>query len=288
MFSHIPDLTEKERKQLERNVGYWAKKAQKTQETLTSKGIAEMENQLVHYYRNASTKIIGQFEKVYEKVRLNISEGINPTPADLYKLDAYWQMLGQTQKELQKLGDNIMPYLTDGFISHYQQIYEATALSTDLSFGTIDREAALQMINEIWCADGKNWSSRVWDNTKLLQETLNDGLLECLLTGKQTNELKKVLQERFNVSYSRASRLVRTEMAHIQTQAAVKRYKDIGIEYVEVLADKDERRCEICGKLHRQRFPINGAIPIPAHSNCRCCVIPVVDDFNEQLVLDGF
>lgn len=288
MFSHIEELTDKEREQLNKNVGYWADRAEKAQAKLAKKSANDVENKLVSNYRKASNKIIGQFEKVYDKVLAGKAEGINPTPADLYKLDSYWQMLAQTQKELQNLGDNIMPELAQGFFEHFQKVYDATALSTNPSFGTINNDAAMQLINEIWCADGKSWSSRIWDNTAQLQSALNDGLLECLLTGKQTNELKKSLQERFNISYRKASRLVRTEMAHIQTQAAKQRYKDSGIEYVEVLADKDERQCEICGKLHRQRFPINGAMPIPAHANCRCCIIPVVDDFNEQIVLDGF
>ena len=134
------------------------------------------------------------------------------------------------------------------------------------------------MINQIWCADGVSWSSRVWKNTALLQQELNDNLIECPLAGRKTSELKKLLQERFNVSYNRADSIVRTEMAHIQTQAAKQRYADAGLEEVEVWADKDERRCDVCGKLHKKRFPVNAKMPIPAHPNCRCCILPVVED----------
>ena len=80
------------------------------------------------------------------------------------------------------------------------------------------------MINQIWCADGKSWSNRVWKNTDKLQQALNDNLIHCVLTGKKTTELKNILQNDFNVSYHRADSIVRTEMAHIQTQAAQKRY----------------------------------------------------------------
>jgi SPP1 gp7 family putative phage head morphogenesis protein len=66
-------------------------------------------------------------------------------------------------------------------------------------------------------------------------------------------------------------------MAHIQTQAAKQRYADAGLEEVEVWADKDERQCDVCGKLHQKRFPIGGNMPIPAHPRCRCCIIPVVE-----------
>lgn len=270
------------------SANYWAERQAAMQAKLTEKSVEQVEREIASYFRTANVKIIGQFEQTYNKILLSKAEGINPTPADLYKLDAYWKMLAQTQKELQKLGDRITTRFTEGFIHHFQQIYEVTALPTDLSFGKIDTEAAQQLINHIWCADGKTWSSRVWDNIRGLQDSLTDGLIECLVTGKQTSELKKTLQERFHVSYSNADMIVRTEMSHIQTQAAQKRYQDSGIEWVEVLADKDERRCEVCGKLHQKRYPVNGVMPVPAHPRCRCCIIPVVDDFNEQVKFDGF
>lgn len=81
----------------------------------------------------------------------------------------------------------------------------------------------------------------------------------------------------FDVSYRRADTVVKTEMAHIQTQAAQQRYKDYGITEVEVLVDADERTCDVCGKLEGERYPINGKMPVPAHPRCRCCIIPVVD-----------
>jgi SPP1 gp7 family putative phage head morphogenesis protein len=110
----------------------------------------------------------------------------------------------------------------------------------------------------------------------LLQETLEEGLLECVATGKKSSDLKKVLQDKFSVSYNRADTLVRTEMAHIQTEAAKKRYSDYGIEQVEIWADPDERTCPVCSKLHKQKYPVNALVPIPAHPRCRCCVVPVV------------
>ena len=37
-------------------------------------------------------KIIKQFEETYNNVILSVEDGKEPTPADLYKLDKYWQM----------------------------------------------------------------------------------------------------------------------------------------------------------------------------------------------------
>ena len=134
------------------------------------------------------------------------------------------------------------------------------------------------MVNSIWVADGKSWSQRIWGNNNELLDTLNEGLLHCLVTGKKTTELKRELQDRFNVSYHRADTLVRTEMAHIQTQAAKQRYADYGIDRVQVWADKDERQCEHCGTLHQKIYYAHETIPVPAHPNCRCAIIPYIED----------
>ena len=256
---------------------YWAERTAKTQERLTSKSIKDTEKQLKKYYKSSMEKILGQFQEVYLKLFLSISEGREPTPADLYKLDKYWQLQGQLKVELQKLGDKQAALMSKKFEDQYINIYNALALQDSGMFSEVDRETAHQMINQIWCADGQSWSNRIWTNTNKLQQALNDNLINCVLTGKKTTQLKQILQEQFAVSYNRADSIVRTEMAHIQTQAAQQRYKDYGIQEVEVWADEDERRCDVCGKLHETRYPSNGALPIPAHPNCRCCVIPVVD-----------
>ena len=256
---------------------YWIKRNLKAQENLTSKNEKEVRKQLTKYYQKSTESIIGQFEKTYEKIILSKAEGKEPTPADLYKLDTYWKMQGQLRQELRKLGEKQIATMTKMFELQYFDIYYAIAIPGEEMFSQIDTALVTQMINQIWCADGKSWSQRIWENTDLLQEALNENLIACVATGKKTSELKKLLQEQFNVSYNRADALVRTEMAHIMTQAAQKRYEDYGMTEIEVWASKDERRCEHCGKLHKKRFPIGAKMPIPAHPRCRCTVIPVVE-----------
>lgn len=256
---------------------YWKERQALAQESLTAKSIKETEKQLAKYYKRTMQSVLDEFENTYNKLLLTVAEERTPTPADLYKLDKYWQMQGQIAKELTKLGDKQAALLSQKFMTQYEAIYRAISLKGESQFTNISRETVEQMINQIWCADGKSWSERIWTNTEILREELNNGLIECVVSGKKTSQLKELLQERFLVSYNRADSIVRTEMAHIQTQAAQQRYLDYGITEVQVWADKDERRCDICGKLHKQRFPIGGAMPIPAHPRCRCCIIPVVE-----------
>lgn len=257
---------------------YWADRQAKAQERITNKNIKETEKQLYRYYKKTMDNVVGQFHIVYSKVLSNIEDGVNITPADLYKLDSYWKMQGQLKHELEKLGDKQISLLSEWLTQQYMGIYESINIpDSGLSYSQISEEAVLQMINEIWCADGQSWSNRVWKNTDKLQQALNDNLIACVVSGSSTEELKQLLVSEFDVAYNRADSIVRTEFAHIQTQASRKRYEDAGITEVEVWADYDERRCDVCGKLHQKIYPIYAKMPIPAHPRCRCCIIPVVN-----------
>lgn len=256
---------------------YWADRMAAAQSKLTAKNTKQIEKQLKKYYGQSMKRVIEDFEKTYNKVLLAEQDGRQPTPADLYKLDAYWQMQGQLKHELQKLGDRQVSAMGKIFELNFFDVYYSIALEGLEAFTTIDKATVLQMINSIWVADGKSWSQRIWDDTNRLADVLNDQLIYCLTTGKKTSELKNLLQKEFNVSYNRADSIVRTELSHIQNTAAQKRYQDYGIKEMMVWADEDERRCEKCGKLHEKKYNINESVPIPAHPRCRCSIVPVVE-----------
>lgn len=256
---------------------YWTDRIAKAQTEISNKNIKQIEKQLKKYYNTAMKRVINEFEGVYTKILKQAADGKEITPALLYQLDSYWIMQGQLKEELQKLGDKQVELLTKNFVKQFEDIYNSIALPGGAVFNTISRENVLQMINSVWVADGKTFSKRIWHNTEKLAETLNEELINIVATGNRTTVLKQKLQEEFGVSYRAADSLVRTEIAHIQIQAAQKRYQEYGIKEVEVLVDEDERTCPICAKLEGKRYPINATMPVPAHPSCRCTVIPVVE-----------
>lgn len=256
---------------------YWKDRMQASQALIAAKNRRDIDKQIKKYYQKLSKQIIDEYESIYNEILLKQAAGEQISPATLYKLDKYWSMQQQVRAKCRTVGAK----LNDLFGAVFEKVYLASYNSIHLeglsAFNTIDDGAIQQIINSIWAADGKTWSERIWNNMTLLQTSLEEGLIECVVTGKKTSQLKKVLQDRFNVSYNRADTLVRTEMAHIQTEAAKKRYNDYGINQVEIWADPDERTCEVCGKLHKKKYPVGANVPIPAHPRCRCTIIPVVE-----------
>ena len=262
---------------------YWIKRNEELQEEIMKKTDKQIEEQTKKYYRSSMKRLLDDFEATYDKLMATIEKGKEPTPADLYKLDKYWKMQGQVKNELQKLGDKQYVLMSKEFEKQWIETYKALAIKDDLYFGKIDNQVVKQMISRIWCADGRHWSQRIWTNMNLLQQTLNDKLIECVATGKKTTELRKLLQERFAVSYSRADTIIRTETAHIQTQAAAQRYKDYGIEKYMILGNENDS-CGShkvnCSDMDRKEFFFSemqiGVNAPPFHPNCKCTFKPVV------------
>ena len=182
---------------------------------------------------------------------------------------------------MRELGEKEVSLLTKYFELDFFDIYYSIDIEGLTTFNTLDEAAVQQMINGIWVADAKTWSDRIWKNTEYLLETLNEQLIHTVATGKKPTELKKLLQERFSVSYQQADTLVRTEVSHIQTVAAEKRYKDYGLEQYEYLGrDQHEKelKCK-CKELNGKKFFYHdpSAPRPPLHPNCRCSIIPVVE-----------
>ena len=256
---------------------YWENRLSRAQQIITDKTTKQIDRQLRKYYKAAATRVMENFENTYNKLLATIEAGKEPTPADLYKLQKYWDLQAQTRIELQKLGEKQVSLLTKHFEENYFEVYYSLNIDGLQAFNTLDKAAASQLIQSIWVGDGLTYSQRVWRNMEKLITTLNDELINIAATGGKTTRLKQQLQERFNVSYHQANTLVRTELCHIQTEAAKQRYQDYGIRYVEVLVDDDSRTCELCKELKGKRFSINGMMPLPVHPNERCTIVPVVE-----------
>lgn len=264
------------------SMNYWQKRQDRINKARADKTIEDVDVQLKKYYSNAMKRTIADFEATYNKMLEAVEDGREPTPADLYKLDQYWQMQAQLKNEMQKLGDKEAALLSKEFEEEWIDIYNGIALPSDDAFSTISTANAKQMINSSWLADGKTFSQRIWGNTEKLVETLNEQLIHCVVTGKKPTELVKLLEERFDVSYKQAKTLVKTEVAHIETAAAAQRYKDYGLDKYEFLGrDEHDIGCA-CKRLNGKTFfyseMVVGKNAPPLHPNCRCAIIPVIDE----------
>lgn len=267
------------------NLNYWQKRQRRLHNAIANKSIKETEKTLRKYYEDAMKETIRDFEAVYDKILAAQTEGRQVTPADLYKLDRYWEMQNELKKAAQKLGSKQVDLLSKQFEKTWKQIYKSTSLPSDVAFKTISIPNAKKFIETVWCSDGLIFSQRVWNNVSKLVDTLNEELIHCVLTGKKTKELRDILTHRFGVSISQANTLIRTEMAQIQTNAAKQRYQDYGLDKYMFYADTDDKTCKhhspsckaLDGKIFNYAEMQIGVNAPPMHPNCRCCIVPVIE-----------
>lgn len=266
-------------------MGYWQDRIAQQQQNYLDMTVKQLQAKETKLYTRALEQSIKDFESTYNSILAQVEKGEQITPARIYSLDRYWEQNAELQARLKKLGNSSYKAMLDAFIKEYAGIYNGLVIpytgGKESTFNKVNHSQVKEIIeNNTLFPDGKKFSDRIWSNMSKLQDSIDENFINCLLTGKNTNQFGKVLRKRFGVSYSEANRLIRTESAAIMTQASVNRYKDTGINRVQFWADPDERTCEVCGKLHEKEFDINqlkmGVNLPPLHPNDRCCIIPVV------------
>lgn len=236
---------------------YWIKRTLDEQNKLRNYNEYQVQMQLRKYYQQALKHAMNSYTATYNKYLELKLNNQNITPNTLYTLERYWQMQQELSELLYSLGDKSISAMEKSFTREYQQSFKAIKIPEHTYNGKPSIEGAKAAIETIWCADGKHFSQRVWNNMSQLVQELNEGLVNIAVTGKGTKEFTKYLMERFNVSYNRAKAVVVTEMTHIQTQAAKDRYEGYGIEEFEFLDTEDEKTCDKCSALNGKRFKLS-------------------------------
>ncbi len=131
-----------------------------------------------------------------------------------------------------------------------------------------------------------NMEKGVKDVSKNISAVLNYDFYETdkaltifhgLHQGNTVTQMAIALDGAMHKGFNAANRLIRTETMHCLNNAALERYREAGIEYVEICAAQDERTCDICGTRHEKRYKLENCPAMPFHANCRCTVIPYID-----------
>ena len=245
---------------------YWEAREQ---EALYNELLKEGEKQLIAQYRRSAYTVLS--------LLLDLYAGGVPTITDIYKYNRYYELLGLLNNDLKALGAKEVAItttlLTDMYIKN-----KAIIGNGNMLLPTSPREVEM-VINKIWCADGKHWSSRIWTHKDELANKLRNGIIDCISRGVSKDELTKELMRIYGTEFYKADRIARTELNYVQNQSTLNRYKEMGVEKYKILSAHDGRTCDKCADLDGKIFPIDKAeigvnFP-PFHSNCRDTILAV-------------
>lgn len=135
------------------------------------------------------------------------------------------------------------------------------------------------------------FSERIWVNQDQLKNSLSSVLSSALIQGKNPREFIPQIRKKFDVSRCNAERLLRTEIARVQTQAQAESYEANGIDEYEYVACGLKDVCPLCKEMDGKVFKLKdmeiGENAPPRHPNCHCALAPHSDRKEYEKWLDG-
>ena len=135
---------------------------------------------------------------------------------------------------------------------------------------------------------GATFSERIWGNQTALKAELSKQLQVGMIQGKNPRVLAREIQKTFGASASNAERLMRTELARVQTEAQKQSFLANGFEMYTFHVNHG--CCSACSDLDGKHFKIKDMMPgknaPPMHPNCRCSVSAYEDDTEYEAWLD--
>ena len=183
--------------------------------------------------------------------------------------------LANINKKLKALGAKEIKILDNGMLDLYKNTYDL--INHNAEFAMISDRLIKETLEQVWCNDGKKYSSRIWQHKTELQEALQKGLIDCVVQGKDHRKMVKQIQNDFNVAQHQAECIVRTELSHAQNKAAAAGYIDAGYTMYEIISATDGRTCDLCHSMNGKKFYFTEAkegenFP-PLHPNCRANIV---------------
>ena len=172
-------------------MNYWQKRELEQRDLIFDKTLADYEKELKKQYQQALKAVSRDIEKLYDELLVSSADG-TLLASDLYKYNRYFSLMKSLNKQLKALGGKEITITNQKLLDMYAITSSSVGKSINFS-GEFNQKAAKEVINSIWCADGKHWSSRIWQNKAQLQVALEKGLVDCVSRGVSKDELVKTL-----------------------------------------------------------------------------------------------
>lgn len=166
---------------------------------------------------------------------------------------------------------------------YYHSIYEVQkGFNIGWDIANIDQRKLEKIISKPWAVDGKNFSSRIWNNKDKLVNEVHTELTQMAILGKAPDDAISNIARKMKTSKTSAGRLVMTESAYFSSVAQKDAFNDLDVEKFEIVATLDSHTSDICQELDGKVFDMkdyeSGVTAPPFHVWCRTTTVPYFDD----------
>ena len=243
-------------------------------------------SRLLSKYNQAVEDIDKEIANIYQRY-----DGIVPKSATFRK-GQLESLKAKILNHIIQLGNMTASEATKKALNGFEQGYYKTAYEIDkksgfnIDFTMLNTTIADSVLLEKF--DSKTFSERVWDNTAKLAVKAEQAVNKAVTYGESTEKLSRKLKKEFNSGFYEASRVINTETARAVTAGQIKAYKNSGVvKWVMWDATLESNTCLHCGEKDGDKYEIDDIPYLPEHPNCRCCLVPVVDDWQPAKKLDN-
>lgn len=195
---------------------------------------------------------------------------------EYYNSARYIELINKLNTRLEQLGIAQDKALTEELTKFANEIKNKVGLDIGVP-SNANLFNTEPIVKTIWCADGRDYSQRIWTNTNLVKEALVDGIGDVIIRGADeeaiVDRLLPLVQDTCMNGLYRATTLARTELAYVRANQTLDSYKKAGIKEYIFRNTEDGDTCDICSELNGQQFKVEDAqigenFP-PMHPNCR-------------------
>ena len=184
-------------------------------------------------------------------------------------------------EELKKFMEKILQGRTEAELKRQAGILGKTILS--------NAKKANSIVNGSF--HNATFSQRIWMHQHILKGEIDRLLQVGLIQGKNPRVLASELKKRFDTTTFNAERLMRTELARVQTDAQKKSFEEMGFEmYTFHAIENDGKTCEICKANDGEHFKLiklqPGLNAPPMHPHCRCSISAYEDSDDYEAWID--
>jgi SPP1 gp7 family putative phage head morphogenesis protein len=230
--------------------------------------------------RGEENSISGKWAKQLE----NASAKVHISKLEAAKLQIQQHLEALFGNQLDAIDKSMRKIYSDGFYKTAFEVQKGFGVGYD--FSKLDTDKIDSVMAKPWAADGKDFSSRVWQSKDKLVNTLHTELAQAVIRGDTLEAVVRNMAKRLNSSKYAAGRLVMTESAFFAAKGQQDGFNALGVERYEIVATLDMKTSEKCRSLDGKVFKMSefavGVTAPPFHCWCRTCIAPYFDDKGER------
>lgn len=165
--------------------------------------------------------------------------------------------------------------------AYYKSIFDVQKdTGLGFAFSQLDQKQIDKVLKSKW--SGKNYSTRIWNNTQELAKDVKEQLLLGMMTGKTEKEMSQTLMKKYSVGAYEARRLIRTESCYIANEMEAQSFEECGADKYIFCATLDLKTSEKCREHDSKRYELKKRIVgenfPPLHPFCRSTVMMDIAD----------